>query len=555
MTTRTSHLRYLLAVVATLVIGAVHATAASIIPTLIGGDPVEDGTWREVVYISSGGGRCTATIVGPRVLITAAHCASNNSTVTFTLDGKKYSARITRSSLYPGRDHDIALGLITEEVKDVVPKTIGGQATKGLEITLLGYGCTRSNGGRGAGGNDGILRIGTAVVSGFSGFDMVSTSGAALCFGDSGGPAFIAENGEENAVLLGINSKGDIATTNYNTRLDTADSQSFLKKFASNNGVDICGVNKECKTTPTDPPTCTLTASPEKIKIGESITLLLTSSNATSAEIEGESVAVPSGQRRITPTLVGQFSARARVTGAGGQAECEGRYSVTDDTPPPDRPTCTLTAFPQQVAVGETVTLELVTQGPADFASIDGVAVSIPSGKQLVTTKLLGDFSANGFVRGNGGSSNCFAEYKVSSGGTVPPAGPAYSVTPTACGANLLSSSGIKEVCVGVVKKSESSETLLVQNVVMISNQDGSKEILPVLAIKSIGGMGGQLEEQWTLYANKGVTNQNYQVLDTRNAALVKRASDGQYISLEGRSALGRYFIVDTFSSPAGLVK
>lgn len=528
--------------------GFAHTTIAAgpITPTLINGTPVPSGTWKEVVYISMGGGACSATLIGPRVLITAAHCGTTGTTATFTIDGKKYSAKLTRSSLYPARDHDISLGLVTEEVKGIEPKTVGGTATKGLEITLLGYGCTQSNNGNGAGGNDGILRIGKSVITSFQAYDMVSTTpgGAALCFGDSGGPAFQTSNGEEGALLLGINSKGNISTTNYNTRLDSTESQNFLKNYASANNVEICGINKDCQTSdPTDPPaTCTLTANPQSLFLNESVTLTLASQNATSGEIDGVTVSVPNGQRSVTTSSLGKVVARARVDGPGGAGQCETSYTV-NDRPSPGRPTCTLSATPQVAKAGETVTLELVTQGAADFASIDGVTVSVPSGKRMITTKLLGDFSANGFVRGTGGSSNCFAEYKVTDPGTpIPPSSPAYSIIPAACGSNALTSSGVKTVCIGVLKKAEPSENLKIQNALLITYNDGVKEVMPVLSTKSVAAD----EELWTLYANKSVANQNYQVMDSKTATVMKRASDGAYLSIEGRSATGRYYVVDS---------
>ena len=48
----------------------------------------------------------TATIVGPRVIVTAAHCANTGATATFKFNGANYSATITRSPDYQGKDHD-----------------------------------------------------------------------------------------------------------------------------------------------------------------------------------------------------------------------------------------------------------------------------------------------------------------------------------------------------------------------------------------------------------------------------------------------------------------
>lgn len=210
---------------------------------LINGSPVEEGTFQEVVRIKTGGSGCTATVVGPRVIVTAAHCANTGSVSKFMVGGVQYDAKMTRSSLYPRQDHDICIGVTDEEITGVKPASIGGSAEKGTRITLLGYGCTKPGG---SGGNDGVLRVGETEVISFKNFDMVmkQSGGAALCYGDSGGPAFVIEEGKH--LLLGINSKGNIRDTSYDTRTDVEESKALFQKFTEDQGVEICGVNLEC---------------------------------------------------------------------------------------------------------------------------------------------------------------------------------------------------------------------------------------------------------------------------------------------------------------------
>ena len=212
---------------------------------LINGTPVKAGTFPQVVRINTNGSGCTATLVGRNVLITAAHCAKTNDVSNFKLAGKSYQARITRSALYPGKDHDVSLGVLTENIpSDINPISVGGVAEKGTALTILGYGCTQPGG---TGGNDGVLRIGPSVITGFSNYDFVSkkAGGGALCYGDSGGPAMTENMGR--LVILGINSKGNIKDTNYNTRLDSAESQAFLTKMADEKNLEICGINAYCQ--------------------------------------------------------------------------------------------------------------------------------------------------------------------------------------------------------------------------------------------------------------------------------------------------------------------
>jgi hypothetical protein len=210
---------------------------------LINGTPVAAGAYKEVVRIKTGNSGCTASIIGPRVLLTAAHCASNNSNSVFSVDNIDYSAAMQRSTLYPNKDHDMALGLIDKDVPGIKFASIWDtKPTIGDTMHFLGYGCTEPGG---SGGNDGILREGDAQVTGFSNYDIVSRGGAALCYGDSGGPAyFVSKRGVKQQIS--VNSKGNIKDTNYTTDLTSNESQKFLKDFAVQHGVEICGVTKDC---------------------------------------------------------------------------------------------------------------------------------------------------------------------------------------------------------------------------------------------------------------------------------------------------------------------
>src|SRR5690349_10085055 len=98
---------------------------------LINGTPVSDPAFDEVVSISNGSAGCTATIVGSHTIITAAHCGNTGSTSVFEFGGTTYKAKMTRSPLYPRKDHDIAVGITTDEIKGAVPFNIGGKAAVG----------------------------------------------------------------------------------------------------------------------------------------------------------------------------------------------------------------------------------------------------------------------------------------------------------------------------------------------------------------------------------------------------------------------------------------
>ncbi len=210
-------------------------------PVLINGTPVDKSAYPHVVRIFNGSSSCTASIVGPRALLTAAHCAETGDNVSFqTVDGKKYTARITRAAQYPAEDLDLAMGLVSQQVAvKPVSVRIDRFEKKNMEVQLIGYGCVKPGGG---GGNDGILREGKSRITGGQGFDLVLNmpDGAALCYGDSGGPVFY--EGKQ----IAVNSKGNIADTSYVTRTTLPEGAEFLKSWSEKNGAPICGVTSTC---------------------------------------------------------------------------------------------------------------------------------------------------------------------------------------------------------------------------------------------------------------------------------------------------------------------
>lgn len=219
-------------------------------PTLINGEQLNKAEWPFTVRIQTGGAGCSATVIGPKVVITAAHCGANGATSTFKVGSKTYKGKVLRSALYPNQDHDIAVilvdGTIAKEDVKVFAKVSNKIPAIGDKFYLAGYGCIRPGGG---GGNDGILRGGLATVTGFSGYDIVSgkRGEAALCFGDSGGPMYV-EKSTEAPEIIGVNSKGNIRDTNYNTNLASQASKQFFAKLIEQHSVEICGINGTEKT-------------------------------------------------------------------------------------------------------------------------------------------------------------------------------------------------------------------------------------------------------------------------------------------------------------------
>lgn len=230
-------------------------------PTLIGGQIAKRGHYPEVVYISAGRSRCSATIVGERTLLTAAHCIKDGGEVwpaEFVVDQEVFKAKCDH---HPDYDNDYTYDYALCKIsKDLKPKKYGIIAKAGPEmnekVLLMGYGCTdprNENGeGGGTGGNDGKLRYGAAEVTMLpydSNAHFHTVGESALCFGDSGGPAMeYMKNPEDSEhYVLGVNSMGDIRVRSLISSTYLDGFRSWAKAWAVAEKTEICGINADCR--------------------------------------------------------------------------------------------------------------------------------------------------------------------------------------------------------------------------------------------------------------------------------------------------------------------
>lgn len=154
---------------------------------------------------------CTATLIGPSTLLTAAHCANRGQALTIqTPEGLRHSADILLlGSGIEGDPHDLALVYLPSPLysqREMFP--IASGVIPGDQTLMVGYGCASSD----APSSTGTKRMGTNVVSDLNDFIEVSTPGiqikavagpenrAGVCFGDSGGP-LLKQVGNQWAVV------------------------------------------------------------------------------------------------------------------------------------------------------------------------------------------------------------------------------------------------------------------------------------------------------------------------------------------------------------------
>lgn len=220
-----------------------------VVPVLIGGTPADPKDYPATVYSSQGSSRCTATIVGKRVLLIAAHCVGNGKSAVFKAGGKDYSSTCNHHPEYRGNSTaDWALCKVNQDIVNVQFESVNTDANAykvGDKLLLTGFGCTQPGGG---GGNDGIYRIGeseiTKLPSGTN-YDIVTSGGAALCFGDSGGPAFLVTGNSRKQVS--VNSRGDIRRVSYLVATATSSFQGFAGKWLVDNNLQMCGMSDQAE--------------------------------------------------------------------------------------------------------------------------------------------------------------------------------------------------------------------------------------------------------------------------------------------------------------------
>lgn len=197
--------------------------AERVLHPLIGGEPDEGHP--AVGLVAMEYAACTGTLITPRIVLTAAHCAKPDSPpLHFVLGSKKGEAEavleVETSIQHPSYDplnpggeegmpHDIAIIVLKEpaEVEPLPFRTAPIDCLEGTTVRYVGYGLTDPSDG-GSSGNKNQLLV-TIDKIGESGFWSFTIPGAPenACPGDSGGPAFVEAGGR--AEVAGVMSLAD----------------------------------------------------------------------------------------------------------------------------------------------------------------------------------------------------------------------------------------------------------------------------------------------------------------------------------------------------------
>jgi hypothetical protein len=211
-------------------------------PALIGGTIADRKLYPATVWI----GNCTASIIGPRTIWTAAHCVRTSASTT--IGTARYTSRCIRDENYlrGNSTADYALCFTDREVAGIPYENVNidpKHVSKGDYILQSGFGCTRWGGAI-----DGQLRVGRSQIltmpSGTNN-DYVTGNGAVLCSGDSGGPAWSLNPDGSRNLLISTNSWSNTTSRSYLSAIATSQGLAFLKRYQDQFKTGICGVDQK----------------------------------------------------------------------------------------------------------------------------------------------------------------------------------------------------------------------------------------------------------------------------------------------------------------------
>lgn len=219
--------------------------SASLAPFIVGGAPADPNLWSATLILDAPK-RCTATVVGPKAILTAAHCLGGATTGSVLINNQTLSLTCQPNPKYStDPTADVAMcaasGTITApKLKYEVLNTDAAMVKVSTSIVLLGYGCLTEGGPV-----SDTLYVGSATVKGLPVADnrYEVQGGAKLCGGDSGGAGYVMVD-PSRRVVFGVNKSQVPATkTSYLTSVTTTDDADFIKTWGATTGNKICGLD------------------------------------------------------------------------------------------------------------------------------------------------------------------------------------------------------------------------------------------------------------------------------------------------------------------------
>jgi hypothetical protein len=179
--------------------------------------------------------RCTATLVTPRVLLTAAHCLTETPGFRRVVFPRNDDSNFTEKDLLPvqavasdpaygvpRQGHDFAIAVLATPMpmRPVPINRASIDKAQGKMIRYVGYGLVNGLDP----GSGGVKRVGSAPIGQVSGTLLeIAANAHGLCQGDSGGPMLLDDGGGES--IVGIASFADKSTCDRNSFYQRVDTQ------------------------------------------------------------------------------------------------------------------------------------------------------------------------------------------------------------------------------------------------------------------------------------------------------------------------------------------